>query len=126
MKKAIVIGAGFGGMAAAIRLVKKGYKVELIDRCNNLGGRAQFFNVKGFKYDAGPTIITAPFLFEELFLLHNRKLRDYVTLKPLDVWYRFVYSDNSYFDYEQSLERTIANMKKISEADSKNYKKYMI
>ena len=58
MKKAIVIGAGFGGMASAIRLIKKGYKVELIDRCNNLGGRAQFFNIKGFKYDAGPTIIT--------------------------------------------------------------------
>ena len=61
MKKAVVIGAGFGGIASAIRLVKKGYKVELIDRCNSLGGRAQFFNVNGFKYDAGPTIITAPF-----------------------------------------------------------------
>ena len=46
--------------------------------------------------------------------MHNRKLRDYVTLKPLDVWYRCVYSDNSYFDYEQSLERTIANMKKLA------------
>ena len=100
MKKAVVIGAGFGGIASAIRLVKKGYKVELIDRCNSLGGRAQFFNVNGFKYDAGPTIITAPFLFKELFSIHNRKLEDYITLKPLDVWYRFVYSDGSYFDYE--------------------------
>ena len=72
MKKAVVIGAGFGGIASAIRLVKKGYKVELIDRCNSLGGRAQFFNVKGFKYDAGPTIITAPFLFKELFSIHNK------------------------------------------------------
>ena len=92
MKKAIVIGAGFGGIASAIRLIKKGYKVELVDRCNNLGGRAQFFNIKGFKYDAGPTIITAPFLFEELFSIHNKKLEDYITLKPLDVWYRFIYN----------------------------------
>ena len=105
-------------MAAAIRLIKKGYKVEIIDRCNNLGGRAQFFNIKGFKYDAGPTIITAPFLFERTFFIHNKKLENYVTLKPLDVWYRFVYSDGTYFDYEKSLEKTISNMQKISEADS--------
>ena len=121
MKKAIVIGAGFGGMAAAIRLIKKGYKVELIERCNSLGGRAQFFNVKGFKYDAGPTIITAPFLFKELFSIHNKKLENYITLKPLDIWYRFIYSDGTYFDYEKSIEKTISNMQKISEADSQNY-----
>ena len=125
MKKAVVIGAGFGGIASAIRLVKKGYKVELIDRCNSLGGRAQFFNVKGFKYDAGPTIITAPFLFKELFSMHNRKLEDYITFKPLNIWYRFVYSDGSYFDYEKSIENTISNMKKISEIDSQNYTKLL-
>ncbi len=121
MKKAIVIGAGFGGMAAAIRLVKKGYKVELIERCNSLGGRAQFFNVEGFKYDAGPTIITAPFLFKELFSMHNKEIEDYITLKPLNVWYRFIYNDGSYFDYEKSIEKTISNMKKINKTDSENY-----
>ena len=121
MKKAIVIGAGFGGIASAIRLIKKGYKVELVDRCNNLGGRAQFFNIKGFKYDAGPTIITAPFLFEELFSIHNKKLEDYITLKPLDVWYRFIYNDGTYFDYEKSIEKTILNMKEISKDDANNY-----
>ena len=67
MKKAIVIGAGFGGIASAIRLKKKGYNVEIIDRCNNLGGRAQTLNLNGFKHDTGPTLITAPFLLEELF-----------------------------------------------------------
>ncbi len=125
MKKAVVIGAGFGGIAASIRLVKKGYKVELIDRCNNIGGRAQFFNFKGFKYDAGPTIITAPFLFKELFSIHNKKIEDYITLKPLNTWYRFVYSDGSYFDYEKSIEKTISNMKKINEIDSENYIKLL-
>ncbi len=125
MKKTIIIGAGFGGIAAAIRLKKKGYDVEIVDRCNNLGGRAQFFNINGFKYDAGPTIITAPFLLEELFSLHNRKLKDYVTLKPLDVWYRFVYDDGTYFDYEKSLDSTIANIKKINNIDAKNYKELL-
>ncbi len=125
MKKAIVIGAGFGGMASAIRLIKKGYKVELIDRCNNLGGRAQFFNINGFKYDAGPTIITAPFLFKELFSIHNKKLENYIALKPLDVWYRFVFSDGTYFDYEKSIKKTISNMQKISEVDAQNYLKLL-
>ena len=78
MKKAIVIGAGFGGIASALRL-KKGYDVEIVDRCNNLGGRAQFFEVNGYKYDAGPTIITAPFLFKELFSLYDKNFEEYVT-----------------------------------------------
>jgi phytoene desaturase len=64
---AIVIGAGFGGIASALRLKAKGYKVTLIDRCEQLGGRAQSFERNGFRHDAGPTAITAPFLFDELF-----------------------------------------------------------
>ena len=121
MKKAIVIGAGFGGLASALRLKNKGYEVEIIDRCNSLGGRAQFFNVKGFKYDAGPTIITAPFLFKELFQMHNKRLEDYVTLKPLEIWYRFVFNDGTFFDYERSIENTVLNMRVISEVDADNY-----
>ena len=122
MRKAIVIGAGFGGIAAAVRLKKKGYEVEIVDRCNNLGGRAQFFNKEGFKYDAGPTIITAPFLFKELFALHNKNLEDYVSLKPLDIWYRFIYNDGTHFDYEKSLKNTISNIKNICKEDANNYK----
>ena len=78
--EAIVIGAGFGGIAAALRLRAKGYKVTLVDRCDRLGGRAQVFHRDGFRHDAGPTVITAPFLFEELFALFGRKLEDYVKL----------------------------------------------
>ena len=126
MKKAIVIGAGFGGIASALRLKKKGYNVEIIDRCNSIGGRAQFFDIKGFKYDAGPTIITAPFLFKELFSLFNKKLEDYVTLKPLEIWYRFVFDDGSFFDYEQSTEKTIKNMRAISEKDADNYRSLLM
>ena len=111
MKKAIVIGAGFGGIASAIRL-KKGFDVEIIDRCNNIGGRAQFYEIDGFKYDAGPTIITAPFLLKELFSLHNKYLENYVTLKPLDIWYRFIYDDGSFFDYENSLEKPLKILQK--------------
>ena len=67
MKQALVIGGGFGGMAAALRLRAKNYEVTLVDRSPMLGGRGQVFIRNGFKHDAGPTVITAPFLFEELF-----------------------------------------------------------
>ena len=66
---AVVVGAGFGGIAAALRLRAKGYRVTVIDRCRQLGGRAQVFERDGFRHDAGPTVITAPFLFDELFAL---------------------------------------------------------
>ena len=125
MKKAIVIGAGFGGIASAIRLRKKGYSVEIIDRCNSLGGRAQVFNVNGFKHDAGPTLITAPFLFKELFDLFNKNINDYVKFVPLNPWYRFIFDDKTIFDYERSLIRTISNIKQISIEDSINYPKML-
>ena len=123
MKKAIVIGAGFGGLASAIRLRKKGYNVEIVDRCNNLGGRAQFLNLNGFKHDMGPTLITAPFLFKELFELFNKNINNYVKLVPLKTWYRFIFEDGSYLDYDKSLKQTITNIRKINENDAINYPK---
>ena len=81
---AVIIGGGLGGMAAALRLRAKGYRVTLFERGPMLGGRAQVFERDGFRYDAGPTVITADFLFEELFELFGRRMADYVTLVPLD------------------------------------------
>ncbi|MGI9387992.1 MAG: FAD-dependent oxidoreductase [Methyloligellaceae bacterium] len=96
---ALVIGAGFGGIAAALRLRAKGYRVTLIDRAPKLGGRAQVFERDGFRHDAGPTVVTAPFLFEELFELYGKKVEDYLTLAPLSPWYRFQFPDGETFDY---------------------------
>ena len=78
--RAIVVGAGFGGIAAALRLRAKGYEVTLIDRCQRIGGRAQVFELDGFRHDAGPTVITAPFLFDELFALFDEKFSDHAPL----------------------------------------------
>jgi len=120
--KAIVIGAGFGGIAAALRLRAKGYEVSLIDRCAGLGGRAQVFERDGFKHDAGPTVITAPFLFEELFTLFGEKFEDHVQLVPLTPWYRFHFSDNTQFDYGGTLEETLAEIERIEPADCDGYR----
>ena len=119
--KALVIGAGFGGIAAALRLRAKGYEVSLIDRCAGLGGRAQVFERGGFKHDAGPTVITAPFLFEELFALFGEKFTDHVHLVPLTPWYRFHFSDNTQFDYGGTLDQTLAEIARIEPADCDGY-----
>jgi phytoene desaturase len=120
-RHALVVGAGFGGMAAAIRLRAKGYSVQLLDRCAALGGRAQVFHRGGYQHDAGPTVITASFLFEELFALHGKRLSDYVKLVDLDPWYRFRFPDGTYFNYGGSIEDTLAEIERISPADCEGY-----
>ena len=71
-KKAIVIGSGFGGIAVSLRLKKLGYDTTIVEKLESLGGRARVFEINGYKHDAGPTVITAPFLFDELFSLFNK------------------------------------------------------
>ena len=107
----IVIGSGFGGMAAALRLRAKGHKVTLIEKQKDLGGRARVFKSNGFTYDGGPTVITAPYLIYEIFKLFNKNPDDYIKIKDLDTWYRFVFEDGSHFDYsadEKKMEEQIA------------------
>ena len=124
--KALVIGAGFGGIAAALRLRAKGYEVSVIDRCPGLGGRAQVFERNGFKHDAGPTVITAPFLFEELFALFGEKFENHVKLVPLTPWYRFHFSDNTQFDYGGTLDETLAEIARIEPTDCEGYRRLLV
>ena len=118
---AVVVGAGFGGIAAALRLRAKGYRVTLIDRCLQLGGRAQVFERDGFRHDAGPTVITAPFLFEELFDLFGERFADHVELVPLTPWYRFCFADGDHFNYGGTLDETLAEIGRISADDREGY-----
>jgi phytoene desaturase len=118
---AIVIGGGFGGMAAALRLRRKGFDVELIERCDQLGGRGRRFEYQGFRHDAGPTVITAPFLFEELFELFGERLTDHVTLVELKPWYRFRFHHGETFDYGGTLDETLAEIRRISPNDVEGY-----
>ena len=94
-KKALVVGSGFGGIASALRLRALGYEVRLIEKLDQIGGRARVFKKSGFTFDAGPTVITAPFLFDELFGLFDKKRENYVKFVKLDPWYRFFFSENN-------------------------------
>jgi phytoene desaturase len=97
--KAIVIGSGFGGLAAAIRLSCKGYDVQVLEKLDAPGGRAYVHRQDGFTFDGGPTIITAPQLLEELWTLCGKQMSDDITLKPMEPFYRIRFDDGSWFDY---------------------------
>ena len=117
----VVIGAGFGGMAAALRLAAMGYRVTLCERGDSPGGRGRGFERDGFRFDAGPTVITAPQMFDDLFALHGRKRSDYVAFEPLDPWYRFWFQDGETFDYGATLEQTLAEIRRFDERDADGY-----
>ncbi|MEM1442861.1 MAG: phytoene desaturase family protein [Verrucomicrobiota bacterium] len=125
MSNAVVIGGGFGGLAASLRLRARGYEVTVVDRCPRLGGRAQVFERNGFRHDAGPTVITAPFLFDELFALFDRKREDYVKFVPVDPWYRFYYPNGETFDYGGTLEATIEEIRRINPDDVAGYEELL-
>jgi phytoene desaturase len=122
---AIVIGAGLGGIAAALRLRHRGYRVTLIEQLDQLGGRATVTRRNGFTWDMGPTVITAKFLFDELFELFGKKREDYVTFVDLYPWYRLQFADGSFFDYGGTIEQTLEQICKFSPEDCDGYLKFL-
>lgn len=123
MKPVVVIGSGFGGLAAAIRLRAAGHHVLVLEANEQAGGRASVFHQDGFAFDAGPTVITAPYLFDELFQLVGRNPRDYYELMPVDPFYRVVFPDGSRFDYVAEEDRILAQIQEMSPKDVDGYRR---
>ena len=125
-KQALVVGSGFGGIASALRLRKLGFKVTILEKLDQIGGRARVFKKSGYTFDAGPTVITAPFLFDELFSLFKKDRKKYVKFVRLDPWYRFYFSSNEkVFDYSDSLKKTESEIQKFSHRDVEGYRKLL-
>ncbi|MEN9855902.1 MAG: hypothetical protein RLZZ157_1028 [Pseudomonadota bacterium] len=122
---AIVIGAGFGGLAAAIRLGAKGYGVTLVDKLDGPGGRGYVFKQDGFTFDAGPTIITAPFVYEELWTLCGKKMADDVTLKSLDPFYKIRFDDGTIFEASSDQDFMRAQIARLAPEDVAGYDRFM-
>ena len=123
---AVVIGSGFGGLAAAVRLGARGYRVTLLEKNDSLGGRARVFHQDGFAFDAGPTIITAPFLFEELWALCGRTLSDDVELRPVSPFYRIRFADGRSFDYTGDPDAMRAEITRFEPADVAGYDRFLV
>ena len=122
--KAVVIGAGIGGLAGAARLGAKGYDVTVLERLDGPGGRGYQHQRDGYLFDAGPTIITAPFIFEQLWRLCGRDFHEDVTLVPLDPLYRIIFDDGEVFNSSGDTEKMRAEVARISPSDLKAYKKF--
>ena len=125
-KLAVVIGAGFGGLAAAIRLSVKGYRVQVHEKLDNAGGRASVFRQDGHTFDAGPTIITAPFLLQELWQLCGKRFEDDVTLVPMDPFYRIRFDDGSHFDYNADPEHMRREVARFAPDDVPGYERFLL
>ena len=123
---AIVIGSGFGGLAAAIRLGARGYRVTVLERLPEPGGRASVFRQDGFTFDAGPTIVTAPDLLEELWALCGRHLADDVELRPVDPFYRIRFHDGPAFDYRGNADAMRAEIARFAPDDVDGYDRFMV
>lgn len=124
-KKVAVIGSGFGGLASAIRLQSTGFDVKIFEKRDLPGGRAYVFKEKGFTFDAGPTVITAPETLAELFAISGRKIEDYIELLKVEPFYKLFWHDGVQFDYGGDVEDTLAQIQKISPEDAEGYRKFL-
>jgi phytoene desaturase len=121
----VVIGSGFGGLAAAIRLQARGHQVTILERRDKPGGRAYVYEQDGFTFDGGPTIITAPWLIDELFAAGGRRTADYVQLVPVDPFYNVRFTDGSVFRYDGDRAHVLAEIRRFNPDDVEGYLRFV-
>lgn len=124
-KKIIVIGSGFGGLGAATRLLSAGHDVTILEKRDKLGGRAYVYEKNGFKFDGGPTVITAPFMFDDIFEAAGKKREDYIEFVPCDPFYRIFDAEGKHFDYNNDHDFTLKEIEKRSPGDVEGYEKFL-
>jgi phytoene desaturase len=124
-KNIIVIGSGFGGLGAAARLLASGHNVTILEKRDKLGGRAYVYEMNGFKFDGGPTVITAPFMFDDIWEKAGKKREDYFELVPCDPFYRIFDHEKKHFDYNNDHEFTLNEIRKRNPEDVKGYERFL-
>jgi phytoene desaturase len=122
--KIVVIGSGFGGLSAAIRLQAQGHEVTIIEKRDKLGGRAYVYERDGYKFDGGPTIITAPWLIDELFELSGKKRSDYIELVKIDPFYNIRWEDGTVFHYNDDKTVLREQIRKIAPEEVASYDRF--
>ena len=116
-----MVGSGFGGLGVAVRLQNAGFETTIFEARDKPGGRAYVYEQDGFVFDAGPTVITAPHVFEELFAESGRRLSDYVEFLPIDPFYRLHWEDGTSFDYDGDADSMVAQIERLNPSDVDGY-----
>ncbi len=124
-QKIIVIGSGFGGLGAAIRLAAAGHEVEIFEKRDKLGGRAYVYEINGFKFDGGPTVVTAPFMFDDLWAAAGKRREDYFQMVACDPFYRIFDWNKRAFDYNGNENFILDQIGKWNPADRDGYQRFM-
>lgn len=124
-KKIVIIGSGFGGLAAGIRLASRGHQVEIVEKRDRPGGRAYVYQQGGFTFDGGPTVITAPYMFDELWTLAGLRREDYFELTPLDPFYRIFDHQGNYLDYNADHDFVLSEIAKWEPGDREGYTRFI-
>ena len=125
MSKVIVIGSGFGGLGAAARIAAHGYEVEIFEKRDKPGGRGYVYELDGFKFDGGPTVITAPFMFDDIFDLAGRRRQEYVEFVPCDPFYRIYNHEGRPFDYNGDMALILDQIGQWNPPDREGYQRLM-
>jgi phytoene desaturase len=125
VRKAVVVGAGLGGLALAIRLQSAGISTTLLEKRDKPGGRAYVYEDQGFVFDAGPTVITDPGCLEELFTISGRRLADYVELVPVRPFYQLRWQDGTVFDYDNDQATLDRQIRAMSPRDVEGYRRFL-
>jgi len=125
--RVVIIGSGFGGLATGVRLAAKGHDVTILEQRDRPGGRGYVYKQDGFTFDGGPTVITAPWMIEDLFTLAGRAPRDYVQMVPVAPFYRVFFHDGDVIDYTGDQERMEAAIRRLtgSDADIPGYRRFV-
>jgi phytoene desaturase len=121
----VVIGSGFGGLAAAIRLQALGHDVTIAEKLDKAGGRAYAFELGGHTFDAGPTIITAPWLLDAIFEAAGKRRDDYVDLVALDPFYNVRFDDGSIFRYNGNRDELVEQVRAFNPGDVDGYLRFV-
>lgn len=123
--KVIVVGAGIGGLSAAIRLAAAGKQVTVYEQNERVGGKMSEIRRDGFRWDTGPSVITMRHVFEELFAVAGRRLEDYLTLQPVEPLTRYFYPDGTVLDATADLTRMAQQIAAIEPRDVEGYLAYL-
>ncbi len=125
MKKVIVIGAGLGGLSAAIRLAKSGCEVTIVEKNETVGGKVNFVEANGYKFDTGASLLTMRHVFEDLFEFCGKQIEDYLDIVPLDPICRYFWTDETVFDASSNIEKTEAEIERLAPEDAGNLAQYL-